>query len=186
MPHLPFCDAPFTNVVYYGVLSFCDLAFPSRWTCGGHALLPRPPRPHAQVKKMNKDPSPSSGQQPGADGMPGGGMPGGGMPGGGMPGGMPSMGGAGAGGVDIGSILSGLGSMGGSGGAPGGAGGASGFDIGSILGAMGGAGGAAGPGAPGGGGGMGGMSDMLGKVMNNPKAMEAFQKAQSNPKVSQL
>lgn len=115
---------------------------------------------------MNKDPSPSSEQQPS---------------GGGMPGGMPNMG---AGGMDIGSILSGLGGMGGGGGAPGGEGGAGGFDIGSILGAMGGAGGAAGgAGAPGGGGGMGGMGDMLGKVMNNPKAMEAFQKAQSNPKV---
>ncbi|CAN0113405.1 unnamed protein product [Ectocarpus sp. 4 AP-2014] len=50
---------------------------------------------------------------------------------------------------------------------------------------MGGAGGAAGGGAPGGGGGgMGGMGDMIGKMMNNPKAMEAFQKAQSNPKAS--
>lgn len=116
---------------------------------------------------MNKDPAPSSGQQPA----------------GGMPGGMPNMGAGGAGGVDIGSILSGLGGMGGGGDAPGGAGG---FDIGSILGAMGGAGGAGGAGAPGGGGGMGGMGDMLGKVMNNPKAMEAFQKAQSNPKVTEV
>ncbi|CAM9204673.1 unnamed protein product, partial [Ectocarpus sp. 12 AP-2014] len=51
---------------------------------------------------------------------------------------------------------------------------------------MGVAGGAAGGGAPGGGagGGMGGMRDMIGKMMNNPKAMEAFQKAQSNPKAS--
>lgn len=152
-----------------------------------------------QVKKMNNNPSGGSGgggrgqqqQQPGGGGdMPGsmpGGMPGGGMPGGGMPGGMPNMGGGG-GGVNINDILSGLGGMGGGGGgAAGGAGGgAGGFDIGSILGAMGGAGGAAGGGAPGGGGGggMGGMGDMIGKMMNNPKAMEAFQKAQSNPKVS--
>ncbi|CAM9431805.1 unnamed protein product, partial [Choristocarpus tenellus] len=62
-----------------------------------------------------------------------------------------------------------------------------GMDIGSILGGMGGMGGMGGPGGPGGaGGGMGGMGDigeMLGKVMNNPKAMAAFQKAQQNPKV---
>lgn len=99
-----------------------------------------------------------------------------------QPGGASGQGGA-AGGFDIGSILSGLGGMAGAAGA-GGPGGAGGFDIGSILSGLGGMGGASsgnpGAGAPG----VGGMGDMLGKIMNDPKAMAAFQKAQQNPRVS--
>uniref|UniRef100_A0A7S2RCL6 STI1 domain-containing protein n=1 Tax=Rhizochromulina marina TaxID=1034831 RepID=A0A7S2RCL6_9STRA len=35
-------------------------------------------------------------------------------------------------------------------------------------------------------GGMGGMSDMMSKLMSNPKAMAAFQKAQQNPRIMQV
>lgn len=117
------------------------------------------------MKKMKRD----------TDGRPGG--VGGESSGpGGMPGGMP----AGAG-FDIGSILGAMGGMGGGGGDAGSPGAPGGFDIGSILGAMGGQ-----PPSEGGsssGGAASGMGDILGKLMNNPKAQAVFQKAQSNPKV---
>lgn len=95
---------------------------------------------------------------------------------GGMPGNIP----AGAG-FDIGSILGAMGGMGGGGANAGSPGVPGGVDIGSILGAMGGrppseGGSASGGAAP-------GMGDILGKLMNNPKAQAVFQKAQSNPKV---
>lgn len=95
----------------------------------------------------------------------------------------PGAGGGMAGGFDINSILSGLGGTGGAAGA-GVESAAGGFDINGILNNVGGMGGAEGGGAPDAGGGMGGVGDMLNKLMNNPSAMEAFQRAQSNPKVS--
>eukprot|EP00965_Chrysotila_dentata_P199077 6179166-Pleurochrysis_carterae.AAC.6 len=84
----------------------------------------------------------------------------------------------------------GMGGMGGmSGGMPGGMGGL-GDLLGSLGGMAGGMGGMPGFGGMGGGmpsgmggmGGMGGMSEMLQKLMGNPKAMALFQKVQSNPK----
>ena len=117
------------------------------------------------MKKMKQD----------TDGRPGG-VGGESAGSGGMPGGMP----AGAG-FDIGSILGAMGGMGGGGGDAGSPGVPGGFDIGSILGAMGGQ-----PPSDRGsssGGAASGMGDILGKLMNNPKAQAVFQKAQSNPKV---